>query len=51
MLNKENGVIYTENGVNWVNVEDMIDNPLNAKLYADVSAEDTKVIENIDESI
>jgi len=45
MLNKENGVIYTENGVNWVNVEDMIDNPLNAKLYADVSAEDTKVIE------
>jgi hypothetical protein len=39
------GVIYQENGISWVDIEDMKDNPLNLRLYANVSAEDTKVLE------
>jgi hypothetical protein len=39
------GVIYQENGINWVDIKDMKDNPLNIKLYADVTAEDAKVLE------
>ena len=39
------GVIYQENGINWVDIEDMKDNPLNMRLYANVSAEDAKVLE------
>ena len=41
----DGGVIYLEDGIRWVDIEDMRDNPLNTELYADVSAEDAKVVE------
>ena len=41
----DGGVIYLEDGTYWVDIEDMIDNPLNTKLYSNVSAEDAKVVE------
>ena len=41
----DGGVIYLEDGIYWVDIEDMKDNPLNVKLYADVSADDAKVLE------
>ena len=38
-------IIYEENGINWVNIEDLKPNPLNALLYADETAEESKQLE------
>ena len=35
-------IIYEENGINWINVEDMFPNPTNTELYSDETSENTK---------
>jgi hypothetical protein len=42
---KNTELIYTEGGVNWVDTENLKENPINKKVYSSESAEDSKVRE------